>query len=196
MDYLDSVASISAIIIFFAIFFGILGLFVYIIEAVFSYKLYKMEEVENPWFAFIPLLSFYNIFEMIKKNEINFFSWFKLDKNTAMIIFFVLPFISSALFSGNLEAIAAILFVLYTFIIYYNLLNEWESPNAILYSILAIIISPLGIYLIYNERYKYRKNNNEIIGEYHEIKTEDMSIKETEAEKVTSEEQSVVAENN
>lgn len=172
MNFVDFFASISIAIIFISIVLGILGFAVYILEIIFFYKLSKMEEVKNPWFALIPLISICNIFEMIKNDEIDFFSLFKLDKNTAMIIYLVYPFVVSSLLSGRLETIAAILFVLYTFIIYYNLLNEWNSPNTILYSILVTIISPLGIYLIYSERYKYRKNNDEIVCEYREIKEE------------------------
>jgi len=132
----------------------------YVLESLFSYKLAKLEGLDKPWISWIPFISPYNLFEMIKGDTFCFSTFFSLEKQTAMILYLLFPVLTGIVgnWSSVLGQLLSLTFWLFSFFLYQNLLESLENKNVLLYSILSAIgFFPIIIILIYSERMKFKE---------------------------------------
>lgn len=133
---------------FVTILFSIIGILLYVLLAIGLYGLAKTEGTGNEWFAFIPILQLYIVGKILKEIRIGGY--------TIPMLELVLPLAPiAAPIVGSIIGIIPIigglvqllinlaLMVLYV-VVYYNFFKRYRGDQAILMTVLSIILPFMG----------------------------------------------------
>ena len=139
-----------AIIGGFALLLLVIAIGLYVLLAIGLYTLAKNENIEYPWFAFIPILQLYIIGKILKEIKIGNFTIPNLE--------IVLPVIPIAIGFLNLipilRSILSLAYFIFNIIVTYQFFKRYKGDQAVVFTVLSAIsfflLYPIFVFTIRN----------------------------------------------
>ena len=123
----------------------LVGIVFYILMAIGLFTMAKSEKLENPWFAFVPFLNLYIWGKLVGQLRIG-----SMDIPSPEIVLPVAALISIIL--GNIAVIGPLISLAYLVLViiaYFSLYKRYSPNNAILYTVLSIVLPFMGPVFIF-----------------------------------------------
>lgn len=136
--------------------FFIIGIGLYILFAVGLYGLAQTEKIENPWFAFVPILQMYIVGKILKEIKISNFTIPQLE--------LVLPIAPLAVMIGSaildvipligplLGLLLNIILLAFSIIVMYHFYRRYRGDQATFMTVLSVVLFFMGPVYVFNLR--------------------------------------------
>ncbi|UNC90759.1 hypothetical protein [Candidatus Contubernalis alkaliaceticus] len=129
--------------------FAVIGLICYVLLAMGLYTMANNKGLENPWFAWVPILQFYILGQIIE--EMRFGNFEVPNVPVALVVAAVAPAILGTIpLIGWLISLASMVILLYSL----YLLFDKYSDNAVLKTVLSVVLpflGPIFVFMMRNE---------------------------------------------
>ncbi|MDF2520726.1 MAG: hypothetical protein K0R84_1354 [Clostridia bacterium] len=139
-----------------SILFFIIGIGLYLLLAFGLYGLAKTEETGNEWFAFVPILQLYIIGKILKEVKISTYTVPSLElvlpiaPVAVTIVTNILDVIP--VLGPLLSLILNIALTIFSIIVLYNFFKRYKGEQALVMTVLSVILFFMGPIYIYNLR--------------------------------------------
>lgn len=139
-----------------SILFFIIGIGLYLLLAFGLYGLAKTEETGNEWFAFVPILQLYIIGKILKEVKISTYTVPSLElvlpiaPVAVTIVANILDVIP--VLGPLLSLILNIALTIFSIIVLYNFFKRYKGEQAMVMTVLSVILFFMGPIYIYNLR--------------------------------------------
>ena len=142
----------------------LLILIFYLIGAYFLYEISKEKSTSYPWFAWIPILSTYNMFEIMNGEEFEFTKEYKMEKKLTLVIYILFPILVQVLANTSycLGVLGQITYLAFSFFVYQNFYKALELKNALVYAVLTLLVKPIMLGIAWND-YKNLLNKKNVV---------------------------------
>ncbi|WHH61316.1 hypothetical protein [Petroclostridium sp. X23] len=145
---MNNLSMLFAVLGVFMLFLFIIGIVLYVLFAIGLYGMAKNQQLENEWFAWIPILQLYIIGKILKEIKIADYTISRLEivlpvATLAMIVLSGIPVI------GWLLGLAYFVFNIF---VTYQLFKMYKGDKATLMTVLSFILFFMGPIYIFNLR--------------------------------------------
>ncbi|NLY43101.1 MAG: hypothetical protein GX066_03835 [Clostridiaceae bacterium] len=133
----------------FALLFFVIGIGLYILLAIGLYGLAKNENIEYPWFAFIPILQLYILGKILKEIKIGNYTVTNLE-----IVLPVAPIVVGIInIIPVLGTLVGLAYFIFNIIVIYHFFKRYKGDQAVVFTVLSVIfffLFPIFVFTLRN----------------------------------------------